>query len=74
MSGVYEGVGFRISTSYLVFRVDKMVASLLVLGAMGAAAADVVAASTNAMGAAADALFRVTTGRLFPWTRLANRG
>lgn len=59
MSGAYEGVGFRISTSYLIFRVDKMLASLVVLGALGAAA---------------DGLFRLVTGYLFPWTRLQVRG
>ncbi len=58
MAGAYEGVGFRISTSYLIFRVDKMLASLIVLGAMGAAA---------------DQLFKLGTGRLFPWIGLGRR-
>ncbi|MDP6098335.1 MAG: ABC transporter permease [Gammaproteobacteria bacterium] len=34
MAGAYEGVGFKISTSNLIFRVDRMLAYLLVLGAM----------------------------------------
>lgn len=55
MAGAYEGIGFRISTSYLVFRVDKMLASLLLLGALGSLA---------------DKAFKGATGRLFPWTRL----
>ena len=36
MAGAYEGIGFRISTSYLIFRTDKMLASLIVLGVLGA--------------------------------------
>lgn len=58
MSGAYEGVGFRISTSYLIFRVDKMIAALLVLGAMGATA---------------DQLFKMITRYFFPWTKLNNK-
>lgn len=56
MSGAYEGIGFRISTSYMVFRVDKMIASLIILGSLGALS---------------DKLFKLTTDRLFPWTRLS---
>lgn len=59
MSGAYEGVGFRISTSYYIFRVDRMIAALLVLGALGATS---------------DAVFRLLTGWLFPWSRLVNHG
>ncbi len=55
MAGAYEGIGFRISTSYLVFRVDKMMASLILLGALGAGA---------------DRLFCYGTARAFPWIRL----
>ena len=57
MAGAYEGIGFRISTSYLVFRVDKMMASLLLLGALGSIS---------------DAAFKGATGRLFPWIALGN--
>jgi ABC-type nitrate/sulfonate/bicarbonate transport system permease component len=57
MSGAYEGVGFRISTSYMVFRVDKMLASLIVLGSMGALA---------------DRLFKLSVDIIFPWTRLSS--
>lgn len=57
MAGAYEGVGFRISTSYLIFRVDKMMACLIVLGVMGSMA---------------DQLFKLVTGWVFPWTKLAN--
>jgi len=54
MAGAYEGIGFRISTSYLVFRVDRMLAALIVLGGMGAIS---------------DQLFHFTTTRVFPWTQ-----
>ena len=55
MAGAYEGVGFRISTSYLVFRVDKMMAALILLGAMGAIS---------------DQVFKLVTAKAFPWTRI----
>lgn len=54
MAGAYEGVGFRISVSNLIFRVDKMIAALIVLGAMGAVS---------------DTAFKFTVDRLFPWTK-----
>lgn len=53
MAGAYEGLGFRINTSYLIFRVDKMVAALCMLGLMGAVS---------------DFGFRMITRWLFPWT------
>lgn len=56
MAGAYEGIGFRISTSYLIFRVDRMLAALIVLGLMGAAA---------------DQLFKLLVAKMFPWTRLS---
>ena len=36
MAGSVEGIGYRIFTSHLVFRVDKMVVALICLGALGA--------------------------------------
>lgn len=36
MAGAVEGVGYRIFTSHMVFRVDKMVVALLLLGLLGA--------------------------------------
>lgn len=36
MSGAYIGLGYRINTSYLVFRVDRMLVGLLTLGGIGA--------------------------------------
>jgi ABC-type nitrate/sulfonate/bicarbonate transport system permease component len=58
MAGAYEGIGFRISTSYLIFRTDKMLASLIVLGILGACA---------------DLIFQRACSWLFPWTRLHGR-
>lgn len=52
MAGAYEGVGFKISTSYLVFRMDRVMAYLFVLGGLGATA---------------DMLFRCASKRLCPW-------
>lgn len=37
MTGAFGGIGYRISTSHLVFRVDKMIVGLIVLGILGAA-------------------------------------
>ncbi|HPG41112.1 MAG TPA: ABC transporter permease [bacterium] len=36
MLGASRGLGFRINTSYLVFRVDKMMVDLIMLGLLGA--------------------------------------
>jgi ABC-type nitrate/sulfonate/bicarbonate transport system permease component len=36
MIGSYVGLGYRINTSYLVFRVDRMLVGLIALGALGA--------------------------------------
>jgi ABC-type nitrate/sulfonate/bicarbonate transport system permease component len=36
MLGAYAGLGFRINTSYLVFRVDRMMVGLITLGLLGA--------------------------------------
>jgi len=55
MAGAYEGLGFRVTASHLVFRVDKMFVALTVLGALGALA---------------DRLFSAAWFRLFPWLRV----
>lgn len=57
MAGAYEGIGFRISTSYLVFRVDRMMAALILLGMMGASG---------------DKIFKVLVSKCLPWTQLGN--
>jgi NitT/TauT family transport system permease protein len=36
MTGASEGLGYRISVTHLVFRIDKMIGILVVLGALGA--------------------------------------
>jgi NitT/TauT family transport system permease protein len=36
MSGALQGLGYRINASYVVFRVDRMIADLAVLGFLGA--------------------------------------
>lgn len=55
MAGAYEGLGFRVTASHLVFRVDKMFVALTVLGALGGVA---------------DRLFSAACFRLFPWLRI----
>lgn len=38
MSGAYQGLGYRMNISYLVFRVDRMIGVLALLGTLGALA------------------------------------
>jgi ABC-type nitrate/sulfonate/bicarbonate transport system permease component len=52
MAGAFGGIGYRISESHLVFRVDKMLAGIAMLGVLGAAA---------------DALFARLAAALIPW-------
>lgn len=54
MAGAYEGLGFRVIASHLVFRVDKMFVALCVLGLLGALT---------------DRLFSGAFLRLFPWCK-----
>jgi ABC-type nitrate/sulfonate/bicarbonate transport system permease component len=54
MSGASAGLGYRVSASHLVFRADKMIAALAVLGMLGAAS---------------DVLFRYLAGKVAPWYR-----
>jgi len=54
MAGAYEGLGFRVTASHLVFRVDKMFVALCVLGLLGALT---------------DKLFSGAFLRLFPWCK-----
>jgi ABC-type nitrate/sulfonate/bicarbonate transport system permease component len=58
MAGAYEGIGFRISLSHLVFRADRMIALLAVLGGLGAAT---------------DWGFTYLVEKLFPWYSSAKR-
>jgi ABC-type nitrate/sulfonate/bicarbonate transport system permease component len=55
MAGAFSGVGYRILTSHLVFRVDKMVLGIVTLGIMGLIA---------------DRLYVITTKNLFPWIEI----
>ena len=52
MAGAFSGLGFRISISHQVFRVDKMLADIIVLGILGLIA---------------DRLFLLLTKKLIPW-------
>lgn len=55
MSGALDGLGYRINKSYVVFRVDRMIADLVVLGLLGALS---------------DFGFARLVNRLMPWFRL----
>jgi NitT/TauT family transport system permease protein len=55
MTGAYVGLGFRLQISYLVFRVDRMLACLVVLAIIGIFA---------------DRLFTLISSRFFPWINL----
>jgi ABC-type nitrate/sulfonate/bicarbonate transport system permease component len=57
MTGAYAGLGFRLYTSYLVFRVDRMLACMAVLAVLGMAG---------------DRLFNVLTSRALPWISLTH--
>jgi NitT/TauT family transport system permease protein len=55
MAGALEGLGYKINKSYVVFRVDRMLADLVVLGLLGALS---------------DVGFAKLVNRLMPWYRL----
>ncbi len=57
MTGAYAGLGFRLHTSYLVFRVDRMLACMVVLAFIGIGS---------------DRLFNLVASRLFPWIKLSH--
>jgi len=56
LAGASAGIGYQISVSYLAYRVDRMMAALILLGLFGAAA---------------DFLLTRLIWVLFPWLRLA---
>ena len=56
LAGASSGLGYRISVSHLAYRIDDMMAALVVLGACGALA---------------DQLFLLTLRRAFPWLRFS---
>lgn len=57
MTGAYAGLGYRLQTSYLVFRVDRMLACMVVLAFIGVAG---------------DRSFCCFASRLFPWIKLTH--
>ncbi|MEI7867985.1 MAG: ABC transporter permease [Candidatus Methylumidiphilus sp.] len=57
MTGAYVGLGYRLNSAYLVFRVDRMLACLVVLALLGIVS---------------DRLFVKMTNRVFPWIRLTH--
>ncbi len=58
IAGASAGIGYQISVSHLAYRIDKMMAALVVLGAAGALA---------------DSLFAITVSILFPWAKEKNK-
>jgi NitT/TauT family transport system permease protein len=55
MTGAYAGLGYRLNTFYLVFRVDYMLACMVILALLGVAV---------------DRLFAVLSLRIFPWIKV----
>ncbi len=58
LSGASSGLGYRISITSLAYRIDQMMAALIVLGALGAIA---------------DQLFVFGTRKLFPWIKYSSK-
>ena len=57
MTGADSGLGYRLYSAYLVFRVDRMLACMAFLALAGASA---------------DRLFCFITARIFPWIALSH--
>ncbi len=55
MAGAFSGIGYRILTSHLLFRVDKMILGIVTLGVMGLIA---------------DRFYVITIKKLFPWVKI----
>ncbi len=58
LAGASSGLGYQISISHLAYRIDRMIAALIVLGAAGALA---------------DALFAAMVRLSFPWMKANSR-
>lgn len=58
LAGASQGIGHRVSVEHLAYRMDRMLAALVVLGGSGAMA---------------DQLFATGVCRLFPWTNATTR-
>ena len=57
LAGASSGLGYRISITHLAYRIDEMIAALIVLGALGAIA---------------DQLFVFATHKFFPWIKFSS--
>lgn len=55
LAGASSGIGYQISVSHLAYRIDRMIAALVVLGLLGALA---------------DAILAGTAKLIFPWLKL----
>lgn len=58
LSGASSGLGYRISITSLAYRIDQMIAALIVLGIFGAIT---------------DALFVCAANKIFPWIKLSTK-
>ena len=58
LAGASSGLGYRISITHLSYRIDEMMAALIVLGALGAIA---------------DQFFVFGTRKLFPWIKFSSK-
>lgn len=58
LSGASSGLGYRISITQLSYRIDEMIAALIVLGALGAIA---------------DQIFMFGTRKFFPWIKFSSK-
>ncbi len=58
LTGASSGLGYRISISHLTWRIDEMMAALIVLGTLGAIT---------------DRLFIFIVNKLFPWLKLSSQ-
>ena len=55
LAGASSGLGYQISISHLAYRIDKMIAALIVLGFLGGIS---------------DYLITSVIKNIFPWTKL----
>ena len=58
LAGASSGLGYRISITHSAYRIDQMIAALIVLGALGAMT---------------DQLFVLGTRKLFPWIKFSSK-
>jgi sulfonate transport system permease protein len=58
LAGASSGIGYEINASYLAYRVDRMIAALIILAALGYLS---------------DWLLTSSTSAVFPWLKLKPR-